>query len=270
MTRSLLVLGLVCSGCVVLPTTKTATRYAGTERSPVELGPVKAVSLQVASSRKNVSVRALSQRQCHTKIFAVTEVTESKGARFGVDDPRLRVLGLIPSLVTIPVSAIITGFIVAAADDQTSRVKTPLRTETTGCTTDTEGYALELTFPSGHVYRGKTDESGVLVASIPDDEPYVGDVAIASADATAQVHYEQALPPVTAARDALEGCLAGQQLAGAKLELGIDERGRVTELLLPTADAAVTTCVRKRITGVVFPSALRNATLVLPLDAPKM
>ncbi len=203
-------------------------------------------------------------------MFAVTEITKSKGARFGVDDPRLRVLGIIPSVLTIPVSAIITGFIVAAADDETSRVTTPLRTETTACTTEAASYALELTFPSGHVYRGKTGDSGVLVASIPEDEPYVGDVTIAGAHAATQVHYEQAPPPVTAVRDALAGCLAGQQLAGAKLELGIDERGLVTSLLLSAADATVSTCVRKRITGVVFPPTLRNATLVLPLDAPKM
>src|SRR5262245_7772246 len=135
MMRSILLLGLLCGGCVILPTTKPTTRSAGTERAPVELGPVKAVSLQVGASRTDVRVRATKQRQCHTKVFAITEVTKSKHARFGVDDPRLRVLGLIPAVLTIPVSAIVTGFIVAAADDETTRLKTPLRTVTTECTT---------------------------------------------------------------------------------------------------------------------------------------
>lgn len=268
MTRFLVLLGLLASGCVVLPTTKTMTRNAGTEQSAVSYGRIKSVQLQTASTRTAVRVRATHQRECHHQILAVTEVTKRKSARFGVDDPRGRVVGMFVAPLTIPISAIITGLIVAASEDETSRVTTPLRTETTPCATDAANVALDLQFPSGHIYRGKTDANGMLVAEIPADEPYIGDVVVRSAETSTDVHYEQTPPPVTVARDAVDACRVGQQLAGVRLELAIDERGRVTRIGLSAGDATFHACVRQRIGRAIFPRPMRNAIVVLPLDAP--
>jgi hypothetical protein len=271
MTRSfLLLIGLVGlgTGCLVLPATKTTTRNAGTEQSALTYGRVKAISLQTGSSRTNVRVRATSQRECQRHIFAVTEIKKSKHAKLGVDDPRGRAVGLIFAPVTIPVSAIITGFIVASSDDDTKRIAKPLRTETIECTSDSAGLALELQFPSGHIYRGKTNDSGVLVSAIPRDEPYAGNVIVRSATATAELRYEQQAPPITAVRDAVEGCRADHPVAGLTVKLTIDARGLAARVWLSAGDDALASCVRTKITGVVFPATLRDTTVVMPFEAP--
>jgi hypothetical protein len=268
MTRSLVILGFLASGCVVLPTTKTTTRNAGTEQSAVTHGRIKSVALRTASSRTDVSVHATHQRECHRQVFAVTEVTKGKAARFGVDDPRGRVLGIFVAPLTIPISAIITGLVVASSDDEVSRVTTPLRTETTSCTTDAANVALELQFPSGNIYRGKTDAKGALVAEIPPDEPYVGNVVVRGAETSTEVHYEQMVPPVTAARDAVESCHAGREVIGVRLELAIDDRGLVTRVGVSPDDPAFDACVRQRIADVIFPRTMRNTTVVLPFAPP--
>src|SRR5690242_1361303 len=129
MTRSLLrclpVLALVASGCVVLPTTRTTVRNAGTETSALTPGKVKQVSLQAAASRTDVRIRATSTRECHREVYAITETVTSTHAKMNVDDPRLVALGVVVAPVTLPVSAIITGLIVASADDETSRSRRP-------------------------------------------------------------------------------------------------------------------------------------------------
>lgn len=272
MTRSSsllgLLIGLACSACVVLPTTKTTVRNAGTERSPLRYGPAKAIVLQTGSSHTDVRVRATSQRECQRTIYAVDEVTKSKHARFGVDDPRGRVLGFVLAPVTVPISAIITGLVVASSDDETTRVTKPLRTETVACTKAAAGLALDLQFPSGHVLRGKTDANGVLVAAIPVDEPYIGDVVVNTANGSVPVHYEQLVPPVTAARDAIETCRAQHNVASVTLKLAIDDHGVATHVSASTGDASFSACITTRIARVVFPSALRNTTVVLPFEAP--
>ena len=271
MTRSLLVTGLIAlisTGCVVLPTTKTTVKNAGTEQSPVTYGRVKSISLQTGSSRTDVRVRALSTRECSRQILAVKEITKSKQARLGVDDPRGRAVGLFISPVTIPISAIITGIIVAASDDEIKRVTKPLRIETTECHVDAADYPVELEFPTGHIYRGKTDKNGVLALAIPRDEPYVGQVTVRSTQATTQVHYEQTLPPVTATRDAIESCRTENNVSGVTVKLMIDDRGLATRVSLSAGDAKLHACVATKIAGVVFPPALHNATVVLPFEVP--
>ena len=263
MTR-LICLFFLLTGCVVLPTTKTQTRNAGTESSALTYGRIKSVALQTGASRTDVRVRALATRECQRQIFAVTEIKKTKHARLGVDDPRGRSLGIFLAPVTIPISAIITGIVLASSDESTTRVKKPLRTETTECSQDAGGYAVELAFPSGHTYRGKTDDNGVLVFAIPADEPYNGQVTVRGDQTVSEVHYEQKVPPVTLARDAIETCLAQAKLDGATLRLTINENGRATHIWLSAGDAKMHACVGTKIFGVVFPRSMRNATVVLP------
>jgi hypothetical protein len=267
MTRLLLVLSLVTTGCLILPATKTTVRTAGTEQSALTYGRIKAVTLQTGSSQTNVRVRATSKRECQRQILAVTEIKKTKHAKLGVDDPRGRALGIFLAPVTIPISAIVTGFIVAGADDDVQRVTKPLRTETIECTTDAADLAVELQFPSGHIYRGKTDDNGVLVSAIPNEEPYTGSVIVRSGSTTAEVSYEQRVPPITVARDAVEGCRAERQVTAVTLKLTIDDRGLAARVWLSAGDDELAGCVRTKIAGVVFPTALRNTTVVLPFEA---
>jgi hypothetical protein len=166
------------------------------------------------------------------------------------------------------VSAIITGFVLLGSADETTQQSTPVRTETLPCTSAADGFALELQFPSGHVYRGKTDDNGVLVAAIPSDEPYVGSVGVKGQTIETQIHYEQVVPPVTATRDAVESCLAEHKLAGVTLTLTIDGRGKVTRMAASAGDGNFSACVSKRLASTVFPASLRNGTVVLPFEAP--
>jgi hypothetical protein len=266
MTRSLLLVAVFASGCVVLPTTKTTLRNAGTETSALTPGRLTQVTLQSGASRTDVRVHATNTRECHREVYAVTEIVKSTHAKMNVDDPRLVALGLVAAPVTLPVSAIITGLIVASADDETSRTRRRLRTETVACTTDADGVALELQFPSGQIYRGRTDRHGVLALAIPAAEPYTGDVAVRGGDAAAQVHYEQKRPPVTAARDAIERCRAELHVEGVTVRITIDGRGGATRL--SAASDTFDACVRRNISGVTFPATLRNTTIVLPFEAP--
>lgn len=260
-------LGLA-SGCVVLPTTKTTVKNAGTETSPLSYGVVTGVKVQTGSSHTDVRVRATADRVCQRTIYAVREITKSKHAKLGVDDPRGRALGLLFAPVTLPVSAIITGFVLLGADDETTRQSTPVKTETLACTSAADDLALELQFPSGHIYRGKTDDNGVLVAAIPSDEPYVGSVSVKGQTIDTQIHYEQVVPPVTATRDAALTCLTEHKLAGVTLKLTIDEHGKVARMAASAGDGNFSACISKRLATTVFPASLRNATVVLPFEAP--
>jgi hypothetical protein len=268
MTRLPLVLTVLASGCVILPATKTTRRAAGTEQSALTYGRVKEITLQTGSSLTDVRVRATSKRECQRQIFAVTEIKKTKHASLGVDDPRGRALGVIFAPVTIPISAIITGLIVASSDDDIRRVSKPLRTETIDCTTHAAGLVVELQFPSGHVYRGKTDDNGVLVSPIPRDEPYSGSVIVRGGESTAQVQYEQQVPPIAATRDAVESCRAEHSIAGVTMKLTIDDRGLASRLWLSAGNVEFRACVSRKLVGLVFPSALRNTTVALPFEAP--
>jgi hypothetical protein len=268
MTRLLLLVGLVCSGCVVLPATKTQVKKAGTERSAPTLGKVTGTTLQTGASRTDVRVRATHTRQCQRQVFAVTEVTNTKHAKLGVDDPRGRALGVILAPITIPISAIITGLAIAGSDPETKRVPKLLGTETLECTSEAGGLALELEFPSGRIQRGKTDENGILIVAIPSDEPYAGNVSVRGERTTAQIHYEQAVPPVTVARDAMESCRAKHTLERVTLRLTIDDRGLVTRVWLSAGDDRMHACVATKIAGLVFPAAVRNNTVVMQFETP--
>jgi hypothetical protein len=268
MTRTLLLLVLLGTGCVILPATKTSVRNAGTEQGPLSYGRIKATTLQTASSRTDVRVRATSKRECQRPIFAIKEITKSKRAKLGVDDPRGRALGVIFSPVTIPISAIITGLVVASSDSETKRVPQLIRTETIDCATDASGLALELQFPSGQILHGKTDSHGVLIAAIPREEPYAGNVIVRGEAATAELHYEQQVPPITATRNAVESCRAEHRITNVTVKLTIDDRGHAARVWLSAGDDQLVTCVTANIAGVVFPSTLRNTTVVLLFEAP--
>jgi hypothetical protein len=268
MTRSLLLIGLCASGCVVLPATKTQVRNAGTERSEPTYGKVKTTTLQTGASRTDVRVRAAYTRECQRQVFSVTEIAKTKHAKLGVDDPRGRALGIFLAPITIPISAIITGIAIAGADPEKTRVPKLLGTETFECASEAAGLALELEFPSGRVERGKTDDNGVLVVSIPSDEPYSGKVSVRGEHTTAQIQYEQTVPPVTVARDAMESCRATHNIDAGTLKLTIDDRGRVQSVWLSTGDDTLKTCVATKMAGVIFPTTLRNMTVVVSFAAP--
>jgi hypothetical protein len=226
------------------------------------------MALQTGSSRSDIRIRALATSECQRQVFAVTEVKKSKHAKLGVDDPRGRALGLLVAPVTIPISAIITGFVLLNSDDSTTRRTRLLGTETYDCQQDAAGYALALEFPSGHVYRGRTDDSGVLAFAIPADEPYSGQVTVRGAHGSAEVHYEQPRPPIAEARDALDHCAAAQQMAAVTLKLTINDRGRAVRVWLSAGDEKLNQCVATKIAGLVFPTTMRNTTVVLPAAAP--
>ena len=267
MTRAIPLLSLL-AGCVVLPATKTNTRPAGTETSPPTIGRLKAIALQTGSSRSDIRIHAVATSECQRQVFAVTEIRKSKHAKLGVDDPRGRALGLLVAPVTIPISAIVTGFVLLNSDDSTTRKTRLLGTETYDCQQDAAGYAVALELPSGHVHRSRTDDAGVLQFAIPADEPYSGQVTVRGAHGSAVVHYEQPRPPIAEARDVLAGCTAQQQIAAVTLKLTISGAGRVVRVWLSAGDDKLNQCVATKIAGLVFPAAMHNTTVVLPAAAP--
>jgi len=267
--KSIWLVAVVCSGCFVVPGTQTTRRHAGTEHGRIQYGRIQDVTLEPGASRTHISVKATARRDCHREILAVTEVTKTKHVRMGgADDPRARAFGFLLAPVTIPVSLLITGLVVAADDGETSRELAPLRTETYPCTTEAADVALETKFPSGAVLRGNTDATGQLRVQIPEGEPYSGQVQVSTGGAVAQVHYEQPVPPVTVARGAIETCRSLHQIAGVTLKLTINERGLATNVWGSAGDGKFSACVASRISGVIFPRALHGSTLILPFEAP--
>jgi hypothetical protein len=269
MTRAALLLpALLATGCLVVPATRTTTRQVGTEDGLATFAKAHEVQLETQVEGSRVFVKAKRIGECTAPVLAITETTHKKGARLGgASDPRAMVFGAVLAPITIPISALITGFAVAADDGTTTRDTKPVATKRYACSLEADQLRVTFTLPSGaHVSR-TTTRDGRIVFDIPDTEAYSGVIALEAPMATSrQVAYSLPKPGITAAREAIVACASEHHVTGnVTVKLSIDNDGRATRVWLSRGDDAVSACVTRGLTDARFPDTTYDSTLSLPL-----
>jgi hypothetical protein len=203
-------------------------------------------------------------------VYQRTEIRKEKHARWsGVKDPRAGLFALLLAPVTVPLTAIGTGFaILGDGDGSVTQTQRLVRTETFACNSLGKHTPLAVTLPSGQTVTTMTGDDGAAIVRIPESEPYRGQVSINTDKAvTAQVSYARAMPAVTAVRETVYACAAEHALSGrVKVELRIDERGHATNVALDVGGAPFVACVNAGIAATQFTH--RDVKLVLPLSVP--
>ncbi len=269
MTRALLLLSLLCGGCLVVPAKKTMSRPAGEQLGAETFATARSVELTARNEEASVFVHAIRHGECTRPVFAVTEITSERKATFrGVEDPRGALFAFVLAPVTLPVSAIVTGLMLAGDDAVTTKQTRPIGTKRYACSEEAEHLAVQLTLPSGAVVYGTTDERGDVRIVVPTSEPYSGSVTVAAQGAeSTQLAYALPRPAVMTARDAVQECAAASKVVGKlELKLTINERGFPTRLWLSAGNADVNTCVSQRVAGKQFPEKMWGRTIKMPVD----
>jgi hypothetical protein len=272
MTRTLasiaLLVGSLCGGCLVVPRTETKVRQNGTEDGPASLVSSREVTVTASVDGRTVHVQAKRIGECTQTVMAIDEVTTSKHAHLGgASDPRAAAFGLLLAPVTIPISALITSFVVAGSDDETTRKPRPIGIKRFACSLEADRLPIAFTLPSGAKVEVTTSHDGRADLEIPDTEPYTGTIAIAAP--TAQPHdlaYAMPRPAITVLRDSVTECAAASGVTGnVTATLAISDSGRVTRVWLSAGGSTFNACVARRVADVEFPETARGRVLAVPL-----
>lgn len=265
----MLALLVLCSGCFVLPKTRTTTRVLGTETGDFTHGAVRKLALTAALRDDTIDVTAATERTCTRPIYRITEIKKEKHASYrGNRDARAGLFALVLAPITIPVTAIGTGVaLLADGDGEATEVRTPLRTETLACTTAAADVAVEVVWPSGAIAVETTNADGIARVRIPDTEPYEGVVKIVAPAAQTELRYALAMPGVTAVRETVLACSVVHQIAGAvKVEVDVDVYGRAKSVGVDLDDKLFSRCVSDGVAKTRFSDAHRASKLVLPFE----
>jgi len=262
---SFVVAAVALGGCLVVPASTTTVRNAGTETA-IRRGPDGTVVIGAEQVGSSIDVRVTDHRECERQTLSITETTTRRRARLASTDPRSVAWAIWIAPITIPVSALISGIVVAGSHERTTRKVTVTGSEKFACVT-AAAVPVVVVLPSGRVLQRETDATGRLAIEIPDTEPYRGTVELAAGSTTRTVSYSTPIPPVTALRDAARGCAAKLGNTGSiELEVAIDGAGRAKQIATELSESGdLSSCVLAALDGVEFPADQRDAWLVLRL-----
>jgi len=226
-------------GCLVLPETRTSEHIVSRHQTGQQFGPTKAMELEIRADGPMIRVRAISPRMCTNESYAIVDVTRSKGATLDAPpgsgaDPLG--LALIVSLVTLPVSALITAVVLATSSDTTTRERKVLKANVTHCPIYGANLRVTYAMPSGLVIEKVTDVYGGATEHVPPDEPESGVVVVRVGDVAGRsVTYIR--DPEAAARKAIEDCQRNRREALLHAQTLTDIHARTRALQnLPRCD----------------------------------
>lgn len=268
MTRALLLVSLLCGGCLIVPAKKSTSKAAGHEYGARKFVAARSIELTARANENAVLVHAIRQGECMREVRAVTETTTEKKAKLGgANDPRAAIFGLLLAPVTIPASALVTGLILASDTPVKTTTTRPLGTQRFACSEEAEHLAVQATLASGAVLYGVTDSRGDARIEIPATEPYSGSVTVAAQGAEPQqVAYSLPRPALVVAREAVQECGARGGVSGpVEVKLRISAKGFATRLWLSAGNADVNTCIAQRVSGVRFPEKTWERTIKMPV-----
>ena len=269
--KTLAMLLALCSGCFVLPKTTTTTRDLGTETGEIEHGAVNKVDLVAQLVDSTIEVTATAERACSRKLYRVTETRKEKHASYRPNkDARAGLFALLLAPVTIPISAIGTGFAVLAdGDGETTTARDGIGDEKFSCATPAAATEIVLELPSGTTFKDITDDDGISRVRIPETEPYTGVIKVTAGAAATELRYTLAMPAITAVRETVMTCSALHHVSGKlEVQLGIDDGGRPTRIGVDRGDGPFAKCMNDGLANVKFSEVHRGVSLVLPFELP--
>jgi hypothetical protein len=268
MTRALLLLSVLSGGCLVVPAKKTFSKPIPNEAGAATFATQSSIALTARFADDMIHVHAIRHGECSRPVFKVTEVTTERKAKLGgADDPRAMIFGAVLAPITIPISAIVTGLMLAGDEPVITQEKQLLGTQRYACSQDGSNLAVQMTLPSGATVEGLTDARGDAELGVPATEPYTGAVDVAAQGAeAARVAYALPRPAISVARDAVIECAGRHQISGSvELKASINGNGHVTRLWLSLGDATFNACVSQRLAGLRFPAKTWDHTIRLPV-----
>lgn len=271
MTRAILLSTLLVTGCLIVPKSQTTTRRVGTEDGIATFAKPREVNITTEVRGTTLHVQATRIGECTQPVLEIREVTTEKHARLGgTSDPRGRAFGFLLAPITIPISAIITGFAVASDTGTTERVTAPIGVKRYACSLEANQLTVVFTLPSGATIQRTTSRDGRIELAIPANEPYQGAITVSAPTApTQQVAYVTPKPAVTAARDAILTCAEQHRVTGnVTAKLTIDTEGLTRRVWLSAGDGMFNACVTTAVASLRFSEIVRSTTLSLPLSVP--
>jgi hypothetical protein len=268
MTRALLFLSVLCSGCLVVPAKKVTTKPVADEFGSAKFAKTSKVELSARSRDGILLIHAIRHGECTRPVYKVTEVTtERKAAMGGAEDPRAMIFGALLAPVTIPLSAIYTGLVVAGDTAETSKNQKLIGTQHYQCSAEAEELAVTVTLPSGEAVAGFTNVHGDTEVSIPASEGYEGNVTLSAEHAEPTVvSYQLPKPAVRVAREAITACATKRGITGPiETKLSVNDSGRVVRVWMSLGDVELQRCVATSVADVVFPEKAWQRTVKLPV-----
>ncbi len=263
--KTLLLLASLSPGCLIVPTTKTTTTDLGKE---IDIVHVADHDLEILGEANGgtITLQARRKRDCERRHLAVSRIVKTRHAKVGgTSDVRGKIFGALLAPVTIPVSAVVTGLVLAAGQPDAKRVTKIESVEKFSCTEVAADLPVRITLASGATRDLRTTAAGTLAFAIPDDEPYASTVIASAESVSASVEYQRPLAPVSAVREATRTCAVKHGFTGAlSVKITVGETGAATRVGLDAGGADLASCVTSAVAKLEFSSQHRSKSLVFP------
>jgi hypothetical protein len=197
-----MVMGLAAtSGCLVVPKTIDTPSVVGVEREDIVPQRRTAMGVELSSVGGMILVRALSPRVCTRETWHVLDIKHEKTADLeivpvGGGSPGDFIV-LLFAPVTLAVSGLVTGIIVASSDTTYSRDRKQVASTPYECPVPHGSVAVSLTLASGAMVELVTDAHGEARFEVPREDADAGDILVGVGGSPPRVvHYcRGACPP---------------------------------------------------------------------------
>jgi hypothetical protein len=137
-----------------VPATKTTTRVTGTEDGAATFAQQSELVLTAEVDGPTVRVTAEQRGECTRPVIVIHESTTTRRARLDAPrDPRAMVFGALLAPITIPISALVTGVIVAGDDGALTNATQQTGTKRFACQRLARGVAVTMTLPTGAIVQ---------------------------------------------------------------------------------------------------------------------
>ena len=162
---AVVVAAALLSGCMVLPKNNRDLLSRRVERSNEQ---VQDLGLKLVDGRihgRSVSARAVHGRWCHASAQEIAEYRVHKSARLYTPAPggseAAGLFLLVFSIYSLPISAAVSGVVIAASDDRHEQTVTQLPDQGTACDLPAEGVSVWLSISGGVLAHATTGPDGV-------------------------------------------------------------------------------------------------------------
>ena len=166
------------SGCFV-PRDVVVDEHVVGQGVTHKVGDPDELGLYVSEDDRRVTVQLVAKRMCSDERYVIVERTVATkfslyvAPSFGVD-----AVSAVVAIVALPVSALVTGIIVAGSSDSTTHERRATDTRSYPCALAGAHQRVTLVQPSGRSMSNETDDKGRAVFDLQGGEPVEGIVTV--------------------------------------------------------------------------------------------
>jgi len=174
---------LASTGCLLVPTREITSHAVATRNGPARV-EVGAIALHASLEGDSVRVQVVQERSCLHEVYVQMEDKSELASKLvapGLGDVGschlegsrcvfLLIVYAVGSLITLPVSTVVTVITVGVSEPQITRRWVHEATERTACPVAVPDRSVQLWLPSRVVANGITDATGTWSFAIPGNE----------------------------------------------------------------------------------------------------